>query len=623
MRSRVACASLCLAAWLSGCGGGGGGGGGDAALPGAEPQPLSALVLPVPPAASGDTIVQVRYQAQVRELVSQAGGPQLLASQADGSLQFSAAPGAQVGQVLLVAGRAYAVTSVDASGKLLGTRAPEMGEVFASLRVKASVQDASVAPAAGVVRPLAAAATTTSFTYELGALGPVGASYKGQLAMKLDLDLDFSAATGFKTLSLIGDLSLTQTLLLQLQTNNSDGSATTGIELKRLSYVIPQTLGLVRVDVPIMLQAQASGDAKISMRVIDGETRTHFELGLDPVSRQLLSRARIDSSAGSAAPTASALSPAQSAQSLGLNVKVGPDLQLKVLDSILPLSASLRGNLGVSAQLLSDGQRNCLGWKSELTFEGSAKLKLGSSGDALATLSTAPRSLGAGGDLAACQQAPIPAPTPTPTPPPTQPSVDGLVLLPLPAGAQALSGYRLVLAPDTWVADPQQSFYSATNCFDSTVVNLQTQQPETVHFCGRTLEPQLLGPDGSRIDVTTAAYQTWVARFDTAGNVSCALELFDPMLGLIRDGVSYTRRRGDLGVNPLWSRTPPNNGPSGLVYAFAQPSHNNQLTMVCQMELTERSTGQLYYLRTPLWTSPAGYVMAGASAVAWSNWLGN
>lgn len=576
----------------------------------------------MPPAASGDTVVEVRYQPQVRELGSQAGSPQLLASQADGGLQFSAAPGVQVGQVLLVAGRAYLVSSVDASGKLLGTRTPELGEVFASLRVKASVQDASVAPAAGLMRPLAAAAASTSFTYELGTLGPVGASYKGQLAMKLDLDFDFSADTGFKTLSLVGDLSLTQTLLLQLQTNNSDGSATTGIELKRLSYAIPQTLGLVRVDVPIMLQAQASGDAKIAMRVIDGETRAHFELRLDPASRQLLSDGRIDSSAGSEAPTASGL-PAQSALSLGLNVKVGPDLQLKVLDSILPLSASLRGNLGVSAQLISDGQRNCLGWKSELIFEGSAKLKLGSSGDALATLSTAPRSLGAGGDLAACQQAPIPAPTPMPAPAPTAPSVVGLALLPLPAGAQALNGYQLVLAPNTWMPDPQQSFNSATNCFDSTVVNLQTQQPETVHFCGHTLEPQLLGPDGSRIDVTTAAYQAWFARFDTAGNVSCALELFDPMLGLIRDGVSYTRRRADLGTNPLWSRTPPNNGPSGLVYAFAQPSHNNQLTMVCQMALTERSTGQLYYLRTPLWTSPAGYVMAGASAVAWSNWLGN
>ena len=81
----------------------------------------------------------------MRELLSQPGGPQLELRKADDTLHFSASPGAVAGQVLIVAGRAHWVTAVDATGRVLSTRAPELGEVFASLRVKALVQEGSLA----------------------------------------------------------------------------------------------------------------------------------------------------------------------------------------------------------------------------------------------------------------------------------------------------------------------------------------------------------------------------------------------------------------------------------------------------------------------------------------------
>lgn len=640
--------SLCL---LSACGGGGGSSG-EGARPGGEPaspkpsDPASpsALIRPTPPAASGDTTVQAAYQSTVRELSTAAGVPQLLQSEADGTLVFSAAPGVQQGQVLIVAGRAYAVTSVDASGTRLGTRAPELGEVFASLRLKARLQEAQLTPAASrPVHALAATAPAASpaagtvsgnFAYDLNAFGPVGLSYKGQLIMTLDLDLDFEAASGFKTFSLTGDLALNHTLLLQLQSTGSDGGSQNGIELKRFSYAFPQALGLVKLEVPIMLQGEAKGDAKVEMRVIDGETRSHVELRYDPISRQLQSSHRITGSAASQAPTAKPL-PAKTTGSLGLQLKVGPDLQLRVLESVLPLSASLRANLAVTAQVRADGTRNCLGWKSELFGEVSAKLKLGGGFDLQAALLSDPWPLGGGGDLASCDLPPNPSPTPTPTPDPTPAPTDGMALLPLPAGAQPLEGYRLALVPDTGLPlSPEQllrDFNVSDACFlgpiyDVTDPAYNSGSPpvEMARYCVKTLEPQLLGPDGQRIDATTASGQDWIVRFDTQSSVSrCVGELYDPLLGLVGEGgVRYTRRRGEVSAAPLLSRTPPSNGLLGLSYAWAPANHGNQFSLVCQMEMTERSSGKRYYLRSPLWVSPTGRTLFGIGNVGWSNWLG-
>lgn len=624
-----------LLALLTACGGGGGG-------DSATPTPPSPLMVPIPPAASGDTTVQASYQPGVRELSTASGSPQLLQSDAAGTLRFSAAPGAQVGQVLIVAGRAYLVTAVDASGTQLGTRAPELGEVFSTLRIQASVQDASALPAstpAGMARPLASATGSTSFSAELGSLGPVGVSYKGQLAMKLNLDLDFTAASGFKTFDLTGDLSYTQTLLLQLLATAADGSTSKGLELTRFRYVFPQTLGLVQVEVPVVLQAQASGDAKLEMRVIDGETRAHVALHYDPATRQLQSSSRIDASAGSQAPTGTPAA-ATSTASLGLQLKVGPDLQLKILETVAPLSASLRANLGVSAQLVATGLRNCLGWKSELGLEASASLKLGANGDAQVAAATAPWPLGSGGDLEACQTPPVtdPNPTPTPSPTPTPAPVDGLSLLPLPAGAELLSGYRLALVPDTGLplsaAAVRQQFNWSDDCatggiYDVTDPAYHSGSPpvEMARYCVKTLEPQLLGPDGRRIDVSTATGQDWLLRFGSdlaAQQVRCAAELLDPLTNLFGDGgLHYTRRRGEMVASPLLSRTPPSNGLSGSVYAWAPAQHGNQFSLVCQMEMTERSSGLRYYLRSPLWVSPAGRVIeTGYFGVIW-NWQGN
>ncbi|MEJ6007020.1 hypothetical protein WG899_15820 [Paucibacter sp. AS339] len=642
---------------LSACGGGGGSTGGGASPAGdpASPKPSdpaspSALIRPTPPAASGDTTVQAAYQSTVRELSTAAGAPQLLQSEADGTLVFSAAPGVQQGQVLIVAGRAYAVTSVDASGTRLGTRAPELGEVFASLRLKARLQEAQLTPAASrpvhalaVTGPAASPAAGTvsgNFAYDLSAFGPVGLSYKGQLIMTLDLDLDFEAASGFKTFNLTGDLALNQTLLLQLQSTNSEGGSQNGIELKRFSYAFPQALGLVKLEVPIMLQGEAKGDAKVEMRVIDGETRSHVELRYDPVSRQLQSSHRITGSAASQAPTAKPL-PGKSTTSLGLQLKVGPDMQLRVLESVLPVSASLRANLAVTAQVRADGTRNCLGWKSELFGEVSAKLKLGGGFDVQGSLLSDPWPLGGGGNLASCDLPPNPSPTPTPTPTPTPDPTpaptptDGLALLPLPVGAQALEGYRLALVPDTGLpvrpVDLRQLFGGEEACFNNAVYDVLdpsftsgSPPVEIPRYCVHTLEPQLLGPDGRRIDATTASGQDWIVRFDTQSSVSrCVGELYDPLLGLVGDGgVRYTRRRGEVGAAPLLSRTPPNYGLSGLSYAWAPANHSNQFSLVCQMEMTERSSGKRYYLRSPLWVSPTGRTLFGIGNVGWSNWLG-
>ncbi|MCV2351740.1 hypothetical protein [Paucibacter sp. Y2R2-4] len=635
---------------LAACGGGAGGGAGPSGDPAApkpsDPASPSALIRPTPPAASGDIMVQAAYQSTVRELSTAAGAPQLLQSEADGTLVFSAAPGAQVGQVLIVAGRAYAVTALDARGTRLSTRVPELGEVFASLRVKAKLQEAQLLPAASAVRAMAAnmpAAGTVSgnFAYDLNAFGPVGLSYKGQLTMTLDLDLDFTASSGFKTLQLTGDLALNQSLLLQLQSTNSEGGSQNGIELKRFSYAIPQTLGAVKVEVPIMLQGEAKGDAKVEMRVIDGETRSHLELRYDPISQQLLSSHRITGSAPSQPPTAKPL-PGKSTTSLGLQLKVGPDLQLRVLDSVLPLSASLRANLAVTAQVRADGTRNCLGWKSELFGEVSAKLKLGGGTDLQAALLSEPYPLGGGGDLARCDAPPDPTPTPLPNPLPTPGPQDpkpvpaeGLTLLPLPVGAELLTGYQLALVPNTGLPltppDLRQQFNVDEACFQGAVYDVfdpayHSGSPpvEMPRYCVQTLEPQLLRPDGRRIDATTDSGQDWVVRFDTSLSVNrCMGELFDPLLGLVGDGgVRYTRRRGEVVAAPLTSRTPPSYGLSGLVYAWASASHTNQFSLVCQMEMTERSSGKRYYLRTPLWVSPAGRVQFGIANVGWSNWLG-
>ncbi|MFN3862275.1 MAG: hypothetical protein ACK4R2_12490 [Roseateles sp.] len=593
-------AAIGLLALLTACGGG---------TDSTSPTAPSPLTVPTPPAASGDTTVQAVYQPGVRELSTASGSPQLLQSDAAGTLRFSAAPGAQVGQVLIVAGRAYFVTAVDATGTQLGTRAPELGEVFASLRIQASVQDASAMPAstpAGMARPLASASAGTSFSAELGSLGPVGVSYKGQLAMKLNLDLDFTAASGFKTLDLTGDLTLTQTLLLQLLGTAADGSTSKGLELTRFRYVIPQTLGLAQVEVPVMLQAQASGDAKLEMRVIDGDTRAHVALHYDPATRQLQSSNRIDASAASQAPTGTPAA-ATSTASLSLQLKVGPDLQLKILETVAPLSASLRANLGVSAQLVATGLRNCLGWKSELGLEASATLKLGANGDAQVAAATAPWSLGSGGDLDACQPPPATDPTPAPTPTPTPAPVDGLSLLPLPAGVELLSGYQLVLAVDAVAAD-MRSWGVDTPCWMQPVYSLQAEVLETVQACAHTLQPQVRGADGSLVD--RGSNDDWIMRFDGAGTLACAADLQDPLLGLVRDGVPLTHTQGNF----AWT----------VHYAIAPgATHTSQFSAVCQLQVTERVSGKRYVLRSPLWVAPAGRAMVSSTyGVIWT-WWGN
>ncbi|CAM4002890.1 hypothetical protein [Roseateles saccharophilus] len=600
-----AAAAASLLVTLCACGGGGV----DGTAPAATPS--SPLAVPVPPAATGDTTVQAAYQPGVRELVSANGGPKLLQSDASGGLVFSAAPGAQVGQVLIVAGRAYRVTAVDASGTQLATRAPELGEVFSSLRIKASVQDASAVPAAaGWARPLASGGASTSFAYDLGAIGPVGLSYKGQLAMKLDLDLDFSAAGGFKTFSLAGDLTLTQTLLLQLQTAASNGSASAGVELTRFSYVIPQTLGLARVDVPVIIQAQASGDAKLSMRVIDGPTHAHVSLRYDPTTGQLQSDGGVDASAGSEAPAATAQS-AVSTTSLGLTLKLGPDLQLKLLDTVLPFSASVRANLGVSAQVVSNGQSNCVGWSATLGLEASAKLKRGGggsgTGDLQATLASSPWPLGSGGDLAACQvPTPKPTPTPTPVPPPTPaPVVDGLALLPMPAGAELLTDYQLVLATDAFTPDVKNVFNESSLCWQQPFYGLQAELLETVAVCAHTLQPQIRRADASVVN--PEASDDWVIRFGSPGMPSCAADLVDPLLGVTQGGVVRTHEQGSF---------------VGALTYFIGPTavHTNRLSLVCQLQVTERTTGKSYVLRSPVWTSPTGKV--AVSGVTWT-WVGD
>ncbi|MCE4555440.1 hypothetical protein [Pelomonas cellulosilytica] len=594
-----------LLALLAACGGGGGT---EPPTTTPQPQPASALVVPVPPSASGDTVVQATYQPGVRELGTASGTPQLLQSDIDGGLQFSAAPGAQVGQVLIVAGRAYVVTAVDATGSRLSTRAPELGEVFASLRLKASMQDASAIPApAGLARPMASATGSTSFAAELGSLGPVGVSYKGQLAMKLNLDLDFTAASGFKTFDLTGDLSFTQTLQLHLQTTAADGSTSKGLELARFRYVIPQTLGLAQVEVPVMLQAQASGDAKMEMRVIDGETRAHVALHYDPASGQLQSSNAIDSSAASQPPTGTP-APAKATTSLGLQLKVGPDLQLRLLETIAPLSASLRANFGVSGQVVSDGLHNCVGWKAELSLEAGAKLRRGS-GDMQASGSTAPWPLGSGGDLAACQAPPATEPGPPPTPPtPGAAPVDGLALLPLPAGAEQLTGYQLVLAVDAVAPDVQTAFNVGTPCWQQPVFDLEAKPLETVQACAHTLQPQLRRADGSGVDVGSS--DDWIVRFEGPSTPTCAADLQDPLLGLVRDGVPLTHKQGNFSTT--------------VTYAIAPASmHANQFSAVCQLQITERLTGKRYVLRSPLWVAPAGRLMvSGPYGVLWT-WWGN
>ncbi|MFG6440206.1 hypothetical protein [Roseateles sp. LKC17W] len=592
-------AAIGLLALLTACGGG---------SDSAAPTPPSPLTVPAPPTASGDTTVQAAYQPGVRELSTASGSPQLLHSDAAGTLQFSAAPGAQVGQVLIVAGRAYLVTAVDATGTQVGTRAPELGEVFASLRIKASVQDASALPAstpAGMARPLASATAGTSFSAELGSLGPVGISYKGQLAMKLNLDLDFTAASGFKTFDLTGDLTFTQTLLLQLLTTAADGSTSKGLELTRFRYVIPQTLGLAQVEVPVMLQAQASGDAKLEMRVIAGDTRAHVALHYDPATRQLQSSNRIDASGASQAPTGTPAA-AVSTTSLGLQLKAGPDLQLKILETVAPFSASLRANLGVSAQLVATGLRNCLGWKSELGLEVGATLKLGANGDAQASAATAPWLLGGGGDLSACQTPPATDPTPTPTPTPAP--VDGLSLLPLPAGAELLSGYQLVLAVDAVAADVRRAFNVDAACWMQPFYGLQAELLETVQACAHTLQPQVRRADGSGVDVWSS--DDWLVRFESPSLLACAADLQDPRLGLVRDGVALTHAQGNFA--------------NTVTYAIAPgATHTNQFSAVCQLQVTERVTGKRYVLRSPLWVAPAGRLMQAAGyGVIWT-WWGN
>lgn len=637
-RQRLAGVLTLTLSLLAGCGGGGSG---DPAEP-APPAAPSALSIPSLPTASGDTVVQAVYQAGVRELSTASGAPQLLQREADGSLVFSAAPGASVGQVLIVAGRAYLVTGVDASGTRLSTRAPEMGEVFASLRIRATVQEASVMPATAawarpLASPLASATASTSFAAELGSLGPVDLSYKGQLAMKLNLDLDFTAGSGFKTFDLSGDLIFTQTLLLQLMSSAADGSTRKGLELARFRYVIPQTLGLAQVEVPVMLEAQAGGDAKLEMRVIDGETRAHVALHYDPASGQLQSNNRIDASAASQAPTGTPAI-AKSTTSLSLQLKVGPDLQLKLLETISPLSASWRALVGVSAQLVATGQRNCLGWKSELSLEASGKLKLGAQGDIQGAVATTPWLLGSGGDLAACDAPPNPTPNPTPKPDPVPVPADGLALLPLPVGAQPLAGYRLALVPDTGLplsaADLSQQFNVNDACFSGGIYDVTdpayhsgSPPVEMARYCVQTLEPQLLGPDGRRIHASTAIGQDWLLRFGfdpAALQVRCAVELLDPLMNLFGDGgLHYTRRRGEMVASPLLSRTPPNNVLSGLFYAWAPAKHGNQFSLVCQMEMTERSSGLHYYLRSPLWVSPAGRFIYGNNVGVIWNWHGS
>ncbi|MFG6486760.1 hypothetical protein ACG04R_08765 [Roseateles sp. BYS78W] len=596
-----------LLALLTACGGGGNG---STAPATPEPVPPGPLTVPTPPSASGDTTVQAAYQPGVRELSTASGSPQLLQTDAAGTLQFSAAPGAQVGQVLIVAGRAYMVITVDATGTRLGTRAPELGEVFASLRIKASVQDVSATPAAaGRVRPLASPAASgmasTSFSAELGSLGPVGVSYKGQLAMKLNLDLDFSAASGFKTFDLTGDLTFTQTLLLQLLTTAADGSTSKGLELTRFRYVIPQTLGLAQVEVPVMLQTQASGDAKLEMRVIDGDTRAHVALHYDPATGQLQSSNGIDSSAASQAPTGTPAA-AKATTSLSLQLKVGPDLQLKVLETVAPLSASLRATLGVSGQMVSDGVSNCVSWKSELGLEATAKLKLGTSGDAQATAATSPWPLGSGGDLSACQ---TPTPTdPAPTPTPTPTPVDGLELLPLPTGAELLSGYQLVLAVDAVAPDVKSVFNVSTPCWMQPFYDPQAQLLETVQACVHTLQPQVRRADGSLVDVWSS--DDWLIRFEGPSTLTCAADLQDPLIGGVRDGVLLTHAQGYFS--------------STVTYAIAPGAvHTNQFSAVCQMQVTERLTGKRYLLRSPLWGAPAGRAMVSTTyGVIWT-WWGN
>lgn len=440
-----------------------GGGGGSAKVDFTAPPSVN---------TSSDSPLQVKaaYQPGVRSLGNDPAGPRLVEATADGRLVFSSATNAKVGDVLIVDGKAYLVTAVQQGGNVLLTQTPELGQVFETLSIRGTL-NTGVAPAAtglsSVLRfaklALGDVGGSLSYSYDFFMLPEIKATLGVNVGLKAQIRYDYQASKGVSEFDFSATVDLGEFINVTYDTSNGAPGKSDGIEVKRWIIPISQIPGVATLEIPLMVSAQYTGEAKTSVALQSGATQYVIKAQLNKSTGQIETSGTMSGSATAGSPTLASPIQVGTTSKLGLGFKVGPDVQFKLLaGTFSPITVGARGVTGLAGEATNDGTQTCLGWTIDLKGELGAELKLTDALKMGATYETPGVELSKGGNLDACQPpSPTPPPT-TPTPTPTSPPSDavstpeGEALLPSPVGLPMLTEYdfRLVSNWSPVIEDP-------------------------------------------------------------------------------------------------------------------------------------------------------------------------
>lgn len=452
---------------LASCGGGGGGSG------------PTTVDLTAPPSinTASDAPLQIKavYQPDVRSLGNDPAGPQLVEASAGGQLRFSGPTNAKVGDVLIVGGKGYVVTAVEQGGVILQTRVPELGQVFQTLSIRGTLE-AGAAPAAATLSSVLKSGKFSlgdvdgklSYSYDFFMLPEIKATLGVNVGLKGEIKYDYQASKGVSEFDFSATVDLGEFINITYDTSNGAPGKSDGIEVKRWIFPISQIPGVATLEIPLMVSAQYTGEAKTSVALQSGATQYVITAHLNKSTGQIETTGTLSGSSTAGAPTLASPIQVGTTSTLGLGFKVGPDVQFKLLaGTFSPITVAARGVTDLSGGAINDGTQTCLGWTIELKGELGAELKLTEALKMGATYETPGAELSKGGNLDACQPpSPTPPPTTPTTPPPTTPPADavstpeGEVLLPSPVGLPMLTDYdfRLVVNRPDFAFDPVSTY---------------------------------------------------------------------------------------------------------------------------------------------------------------------
>lgn len=467
--SRISMALFAGVALVS-CGGGGGGAGATAPAD---------LTLPPSVNAQSNSPLQVQavYQPGVRSLGNDPAGPQLVEASPEGRLVFSRATSAKVGDVLIVEGKGYVVTAVEQNGAVLLTRPPELGQVFESLAIRGTVDTIAAPAASGLSSVLRSVKLVSlgevdgklSYSYDFFMLPEIKATLGVNVGVKAKINYGFVATKGVTDFDVTATIDLGEFINLSYEPPGAATDTSGGIEVKRWIIPISQIPGVATLEIPLMVSAQYTGEAKTSVALQSGATQYVITALLNKVTGKIETSGTLSGSSTAGAPTLVSPIPVETSAKLGLAFKVGPDVQFKLLAGTLsPVTVGVRGVTDLSGEAKNDGKQTCLGWKIELKGELGAELKLTEALKLGATYATPAAELSTGGNLTDCEAPPPSTPPAAPSAPTSPASVDavstpeGEALLPSPTGLPMLTDYdfRLVVNYSEFTQDPVSTYCS-------------------------------------------------------------------------------------------------------------------------------------------------------------------